>query len=183
MKYACALLILLAASLAQAQERPTTQPSRINPDETLKQLLSPSRPQIIPLNPEPDQASPNDATNPNKVVLKGGQQLNLIREGTRLPERVARLTRTADGQAELTFESDGQSLVDPPMLILPNLWLATMEKAITNTSRDLKFRISGTVTEYGNRNYILLEKVVVVPDETIPPPGRVQRRDNKDPLQ
>jgi hypothetical protein len=39
-----------------------------------------------------------------------------------------------------------------------------MENATKAQSRDLRFRVTGMVTEYGGRNYILLEKVVVVPD-------------------
>jgi hypothetical protein len=53
---------------------------------------------------------------------------------------------------------------DPPLVVLPNLKLMAMENAVTGSSRDLRFRISGTVTEYKGRNYILLDKVVVVPD-------------------
>ena len=36
--------------------------------------------------------------------------------------------------------------------------------AVSGASRDLKFRVSGTITEYRGRNYILLEKIVVIPD-------------------
>jgi hypothetical protein len=41
-----------------------------------------------------------------------------------------------------------------------------METAVNASSRDLQFRITGMVTEYRGRNYVLLEKVVVVPDST-----------------
>ena len=82
-------------------------------------------------------------------------------------DRTGRLTRSPDGQLmEFTFDSDGQSLQDPPMVILPNLKLMAMENAVSGSSRDLRFRITGQVTEYKGRNYILLEKVVVVPDVT-----------------
>ena len=55
---------------------------------------------------------------------------------------------------------------DPPVIILPNLKLMQMESAVGGSNRDLRFRITGMVTEYRSRNYILLEKVVVVPDVT-----------------
>ncbi|MDB5319809.1 MAG: hypothetical protein JWN40_1440, partial [Phycisphaerales bacterium] len=72
---------------------------------------------------------------------------------------------SADGQtAELTFEADGKALKDPPMIILPNLKLMQMENAVAGNSRDLRFKVTGVVTEYKGRNYILLERVVVVPD-------------------
>lgn len=55
---------------------------------------------------------------------------------------------------------------DPPVLILPNLKLMAMENAVSSANRDLRFRVTGMVTEYRGRNYVLLEKVVVVPDPT-----------------
>ena len=78
---------------------------------------------------------------------------------------MGRLTKSADGsQMEFTFESDGQNVQEPPMIILPNLKLMAMEDAVNGANRDLKFRITGMVTEYKGRNYILMEKVSVVPD-------------------
>ena len=51
------------------------------------------------------------------------------------------------------------------MIILPNMRLTMMENAIAQQNRDLKFRVTGMVTEYHGRNYILLEKVsVMTPD-------------------
>ena len=54
---------------------------------------------------------------------------------------------------------------DPPVVILPNLKLMSMETAVGSANRDLRFRITGTVTEYHGRNYILLDKVVVMEDK------------------
>jgi hypothetical protein len=65
---------------------------------------------------------------------------------------------------EFSFEADGETLRDPPLIVLPNLKLMAMENAVQASRRDLRFRITGMVTEYRGRNYILLEKVVVVPD-------------------
>lgn len=165
-------------------DHPKTQPSPrpTNPDDVLKQLLSPARPQVAPLTPGSTLPGPNSATFSNRTVAPGGEQQNLVREGTIIHERVARLNRTSENQPELTFDSDGMALKDPPMLILPNLQLTIMEQQIKKASKDLKFRITGTVTEYNSRNYILLDKVVVVPDETVPPNNRQQKSQNKDPL-
>src|SRR5262249_47312947 len=90
----------------------------------------------------------------------------LIREGDSVVDRVGRLNKGPDGQFEFTFDSDGKNLQDPPMVILPNLALYRMETAVTSASRDLKFRISGQVTEYKGKNYILIDKVVVPPETT-----------------
>ena len=91
----------------------------------------------------------------------------LIREGEIIPQRVGRLTRTAEGQPEFTFEADGQTLQDPPMIILPNQKLEQMEDRIKNSSRDLRFRISGIVTEYRGRNHILIETVSIPAEAAI----------------
>ena len=91
--------------------------------------------------------------------------MNVLREGTFLVDRVGRLSRSADGsQAEFVFESDGTAMQDPPLIILPNLKLQQMEDTVSTATKDPRFRISGQLTEYRGRNYILLEKLVVVPD-------------------
>jgi hypothetical protein len=51
---------------------------------------------------------------------------------------------------------------DPPVVVLPNLNLMKMESVTGGMSRDLRFRITGEVTEYRGRNYILLRKWIVV---------------------
>jgi hypothetical protein len=149
---------------------PTTKPSKeLSADEMLNQMLkSPdksggARP-LAPL-PEAKDGGP-DKTSGKGAVAPSAPVVNVLREGTFLVDRLGRLSRSKDGsQAEFVFESDGTSLQDPPVLILPNLKLMQMEDATTgNSIRDLRFRVSGTVTEYRGRNYILMDKVVVVPE-------------------
>ena len=80
-------------------------------------------------------------------------------------DRVGRLTRSNDGaNYEFSFEADGKALQDPPVGILPNLKLIGMENAVSASSRDLTFRVTGMVTEYRGRNYVMIEKFVVVSD-------------------
>jgi hypothetical protein len=106
-----------------------------------------------------------DATSGKGAVAPGAPTLPTLREGTFIINRVGRLTHTADGQqAEFAFDADGRAMRDPPMIILQNLKLMQMENAASGSSRDLRFRVSGMVTEYKGRNYVLLDKVVVVPD-------------------
>jgi len=96
------------------------------------------------------------------IAPEGGIN-GILREGTAIIDRVGRLQKAADGPwSELVFDSDGRVMRDPPMIILPNLKLTMMESEISKVSDDLRFRVTGTVTEYHNRNYILLDKVVVV---------------------
>jgi hypothetical protein len=154
--------------------RPATAPassqaaSPPSADEVLGRMLKPRRPgqdQELTINEPPaiDRTSGDAAVKPHAPVV------TVMREGTPLVNRLGRLTLLSgpDGsRAEFTFESDGQALRDPPLILLPNLRLMAMEDAVRAAQRDLRFRVSGVVTEYRGRNYLLLEKVTVVQDIT-----------------
>jgi hypothetical protein len=146
---------------AGAPGGPATRPATTDPERMLKQLLTGNRPSgaLNPVDYGPEKTNPNEP----KVGASKHEHGGLIREGTILPDRVGRLTKTADGQwYELTLEADGVALQDPPLLLLPNLKLMTMERQLRDNSRDLRFRVTGTITEYNGRNYILLDKLVMV---------------------
>jgi guanyl-specific ribonuclease Sa len=168
-------IVVALGSLAHAQ---TTQPASTSSTTTAavpttssptaeqvrNQLLAPSATEARQLPPATVGAMADVSTG-RGAVAPAAPTLNVMREGTFIVNRVGRLKRSADGQqAEFAFESDGKTMRDPPMVILPNLKLMQMENAVTGSSRDLKFRVSGVVTEYKGRNYVLLDKVVVVPD-------------------
>jgi hypothetical protein len=155
--------------------RPATRPADADPDLMLKQLLSGNRPNT-PLEPVDLPPEKGSDRNVSAAVPARADQQAIIREGTYLIDRVGRLTRTAQGNQELTLESDGSGLKDPPLTILPNLNLGLMEAELRRSSRDLKFRVSGLITEYNNRNYILVEKMIVLsgdaPNPITSPPRR-----------
>ncbi len=144
--------------------QPTTKPADLPPGQLLDQMLKPQATAPRPLTPVMD-APTIDKTTGAAAIAPGAPQMNLMREGSFLVDRIGRLTKSAEGtQYEFTFDSDGKTMQDPPVIILPNLKLTAMQNAVTGASRDLRFRITGIVTEYSGRNYVLLEKVVVVPD-------------------
>lgn len=152
-------VVLSVSTFAAAQ---TTQPS---PESRLDQMLAPTatgggaRPLQPTTNPSLDRATSVAA------IAPGAQPVTVLREGTFLVDRMGRLSRGADPQSwEFAFEADGRSMKDPPVVILPNLKLMQMVDAVKNANRDLRFRITGMVTEYNGRNYVLLEKVLVVPE-------------------
>ena len=160
------LLLLLTCGIATAQTtRPATQPSdakdslkSMPADQVLSQMLKPSTNPARPLQPVSDKPVV-DKSSGSGAVKPNAPAVNVLREGTFIVDRLCRLTHTDNGQAEVTFEADGKTLRDPPVLILPNLTLMRMEDGIAASSTDLKFRVTGMVTEYRGRNYILLEKV------------------------
>jgi hypothetical protein len=150
----------------QPATRPATIPSRsLTADEMLSQMLRPpptgtgERVLQSPADPPlPDRTGGRGAVIPNAPAV------TVMREGTFLVDRTGRLTKRADGTAEFSFDSDGRALRDPPVIILPSLKLVAMEEAVKAANKDLRFRISGMVTEYRGRNHVLLEKVLVVPE-------------------
>ncbi len=110
-----------------------------------------------------NQLPETDKTSGGGAVSPGAPGVTLIREGRYLPDRLGRLTRGPDGKtAEFTFDSDGKALRDPPLVIMPCAKLAQMQGTELGSALDIQFRMSGTVTEYRGRNYILPEKVVYV---------------------
>src|SRR4029077_6376832 len=104
-----------------------------------------------------------DASTGRGAVGPGAPSMPLVREGNYLINRTGRLTRTKDGQQwEFTFDSDGSTLQDPPMILLANLELMKMESTLSSDERDPRFRVTGMVTEFKGRNYLLLEKSVKI---------------------
>jgi len=156
------LLALTSVSLAEA---PATQPSKPVPaDQMLSKMLRPAPDAGKTVQGSNQPPAIDRSTGPG-AVAPNAPTLTVMREGSYLVDRTGRLTRSADGQQqEFTFDSDGKAMKDPPVMILPNLKLMAMEQAVKGNTRDLRFRITGMVTEYNGRNYVLLEKVVVVPD-------------------
>lgn len=153
-----ALVTSISAWMVWAQTAPSTQPSA---GDVLDRLLAPDNSGgPAPLRP----TRPRHATDaPGAGVAATGA---VVREGSYLVDRTGRLTRSEDGQSWLfTFESDGRALQEAPMQLLPNLKLMAIEDAARATGRDLRYRVTGMVTEYRGRNYLLLEKVIVLQDE------------------
>ena len=147
-----------ACSLAQTT-RPTTRPS--NPDQVMDDLLKPAATQPSPLAESPTGQA-IDKTSARGAVAPRAPAVAVMREGTYIIDRLGHLGRTPDGtQAQFIFNSDGKTLKDPPLLILPNQKLQQMEDIVKSVNRDVPFRITGMVTEYRGRNYILLEKVLI----------------------
>jgi hypothetical protein len=150
--------------------QPTTRPGRQSAEEMLSQMLRPTTQSAVPLKPIADGGGGiiNHNTGPY-AVIPGAPTLHLIPEGSLITDKIARLTKTDDGKAwEVTFESDGQVLQDPPMRVLPNKNLTRITNALMTSNADLRFRVSGEVTEFDNRNYLLIQKAAQVSELTNP---------------
>lgn len=160
-----AVVVFCAVGSAQTTQpsRPTAQPS---PEQLLNQLLAPAQQTAKPLSPANEQQT--DKTSGAGATAPNAPTLTLLREGTYIVDRVGQIKQDPDGRIEFLFDADGKAMQDPPMFLLPNLMLMSMQTAAAGSDRDLHFRITGMVTEYNGRNYVLLDKVVVVPSVAQP---------------
>lgn len=78
-----------------------------------------------------------------------------IDEGKRLFNREGRLELDQIGRAIFVFDSG-----DKPIWLLESTWREYLEKVTVQGKKKAHWRVSGIVTVYGGRNYLLLTKVV-----------------------
>jgi len=62
------------------------------------------------------------------------------------------------------FDSDGPAMADPPITLLPNRLLESMEKINAQSPHGAKFKITGEITEYNGKNYLLLRNAAEIKD-------------------
>jgi len=104
---------------------------------------------------EPDVRRPLPVRPPTGAVVEAAP----LRQDKRLTDREGRIIRRND---QTLFVFDGG---DKPLVLLPNAKLQQVEDTADFGRRPVRFRISGTVTEYRGENYLMLSKMVVVPKE------------------
>jgi len=148
---------LAIASIALAQTRPTTQDVQDKFDRLIGTSSEPA-----PLKPQP---SPGFDT--TSSVAPDAPRQALKREGTYIVDRIGRLVKTSS-EWEFNLEADGEGLMDPPLIVLKNLKLKLMQDQQAASNRDLRFRVTGMLTEYDGRNCVLIEKVIVLSDDERP---------------
>lgn len=87
------------------------------------------------------------------------------RDGDMVIDRVGRIAYdSADGRWLFVFEADGASMAEPPVTVHPSQLLEVMEQKVVNTSKLMRFRVSGQITNYRGGTYMLLHKVLMVYD-------------------
>ena len=86
---------------------------------------------------------------------EGGRPERLLPEGDRISRRPGRLVRE-DEWWTFVFESDHPDHPEARLGVLPNLVLETMARTVESGAAGAIWVISGEVTEYRNRNYVLI---------------------------
>jgi hypothetical protein len=139
--------------------------------ENLQKMLEQTPPITAPTLPmgEKNIASPKGAKMITPVVpgqaAQGATNHKLWPEGHYIADRRGRLVKSGDSWM-FVFESDGKSLADPPINVLPNRWLEKMESDVAASHEALIFQVSGEVTVFHNANYLLLRKVLIEREST-----------------
>lgn len=82
----------------------------------------------------------------------------LLREGEIITDRRARIVKDPDGGYSLAFEREGPTLRMPPIKLLPNQLLEQV-LAMSGGTDERVFDVSGVVTRFEGRNYLLLQRV------------------------
>ena len=89
---------------------------------------------------------------------KLGRQPTLLREGTRVLEQPV-ICRCSGERLLVSFAED-----TPPMIALENLAAQRILKAVLDDAGDAQWIVGGQITEFHDRNYILLDRVIRQPN-------------------
>ena len=81
----------------------------------------------------------------------------LVQDGRWLVDREGRIDRVGE-ETRFIFDSG-----DEPMALLPNAKLERIEALSDYGRRGQRFRVSGSVTAYRGRNFLVLSKVLIIP--------------------
>ena len=133
--------------------RPASRPAlanRATAADVARRLLSENPGQaVLPLLPTAPAESAQESLVPAREPLKAGP-------GTMIAYRLARLGgKDAQGWQMLVFESDN-TLQDPPLRLLPNSQLESLEEQSQGWGAGKIFYVSGEIHRYGNHDYLLL---------------------------
>lgn len=165
----CAICGMLTTVAGAQTTRPATAPGNRSAEDMLRQMLQPPGESARPLRPTPALPPADDVTSGAGAVPPAATSQPVMREGTLLLDRIGRLTSNGSGKMpELSLESDGRSMTDPPLVLLPSRTVMQLEDHIKNSNRDLRIRVSGEITEYRGRNYLFVQRWSQVPETVLP---------------
>ena len=145
-------------------ESPSKEPPAESIEEIMARLLKekPGEP-VVPSTPKPQEVKPV----PSVAPAPAAKDVELAASPDQLViDRLVRVLPVGVGKwMQVTFESDN-NLQEPPLRLLPCRELETAEKiaAAAGDRKMVRFRVSGRVTQYKGRRYLLLKKVVLERD-------------------
>ncbi|MAE62357.1 MAG: hypothetical protein CMJ49_13500 [Planctomycetaceae bacterium] len=163
---ACVCALIAASTVAQSTQPASTQPSA---EEVLHQLMDrrAENPLIEPARPLGDATTRPAHDSPHRMVGHApGRKLPLRGEGQFVISRRGRMIGTQSPHLRwmFTFDSDTDTLDDPPMILLPCQLLEDMEQIVAREGDAAAFTISGQIFVYHGANYLMPTMVKRVAD-------------------
>lgn len=141
----------------QQQATPATMPSAAEMIEVLQR----DRQIDVPIPPsEPPERPGEIHRHLTPPIAPTGEQPMLMPEGTFVVDRPGRLVREGEWWT-FVFESADGNVRHDPLRLLPSRQVEIMEQTSDGGARSVVFVVSGEITEYHGRNYLLLRKVLV----------------------
>lgn len=159
----CGLATLVPNTLAQSTPPPAATPaSSPQPTVTVPRIIvTPSNtPTLEPVRPNVPPPASQDLSLTNNPPL--------LREGAFVSGAKAQLVKGKSGRWYAIFDPDSSGRAIPPMVVMENSNLAAMERVAAREAAGTRVRMSGRVTVYRDRNFILptapplLERVAAV---------------------
>ncbi|MCL2647468.1 MAG: hypothetical protein FWD61_10775 [Phycisphaerales bacterium] len=149
------------ATTIPAATQPTTVPSARSVLEGLinDPVSAPAAQPVSPaINPDPTLTPAISANAPKPPVTTRRIEKDAL-------QGIGRLVKDDKNNAWIfVFDSDGPSMTDPPIGLLPNRILEAMEQINAKSPRGAKFKIAGEITEYKGKNFLLLRNVYEIRD-------------------
>jgi hypothetical protein len=111
--------------------------------------------QADPRYSQPQPVRPNLPGSPaDEIGLAAAAPL--VREGTFIASARGQAIKGKTGRWFMVFDPDAQGRVFPPMILLPNLNLAAVERSVERNPPGTRIVVTGVTTVYQNHNYLLL---------------------------
>jgi hypothetical protein len=145
---------------APATATSTSAPGGVDPDEILRRLMSQRPGKTIVTTAPIAQVEPNIAS----VAPPPAQGAIASAKGSLIVDRVVRIYAEDKGGWWIVSFVGDNTLREPPIRILPSPLLERAEKDAAAAAAKIKFRVTGDMTEYKGRRYLLLRKLMVEPD-------------------
>ena len=133
--------------------------------------------EVVILPSEPGKVGENPLSRSQGAIGHVAPEARRLPEGYIVAAREAQVAR--DGGWYMMHLASVDGLPDaPPLRVLPNRRLAMLETIVTSENPDLRLAVTGRVTEFQGRNYILLEDLKEASIRTKPvviePPSKTQ---------
>jgi len=126
-----------------------------------KKLMAIPRKHVLELQGDVEEQKKKEKTDNDRekdVSIEGDKRIRW-KDGSMIVDRVGRVLFESQNQSFIfAFEADSSKRAEPPVTLLPNLLLEEIEKTVR---KDNRYRITGQISKYQGRYYMLLRKALI----------------------